>query len=66
MLRLNYKYPNNNVEFISDIIKYSDSLYSNYYWYITDLDIIANDRAVMRGVLSCFNDDVPKIQSNEY
>ena len=104
MLKLKYKYPNNNAEFISDIVKYIDSLYSNYYWYITDLNIIANDRedylnnkpmfservfnfqkqvddengvyiktdklleilfesrAIMRGVLSCFNDDIPKIK----
>lgn len=104
MLRLNYNYPNNNAEFISDIIKYIESLYSNYYMYITDLEIIVNDRedylynkpmfservfnfqkqvddengvyiktdklleilfesrAIMRGVFSCFNDDVPKIK----
>lgn len=102
MLRLSYSYPNNNVEFISNIIKYIDSIYNNYYWYITDLNIIANDRedylnnkpvfservfnfqkqvedekgvyiktdrlleilfesrAIMMGVLICFNDDVPK------
>lgn len=44
MIRLNYTYPNENAEFVSEIVKCVYEFNNQYGWHITDLDIIANDR----------------------
>ncbi|MGN0582086.1 MAG: hypothetical protein ACI4KB_05230 [Oscillospiraceae bacterium] len=44
MLKIHSCDPNNNAELISDIIKCIDCKFNDYYWHISDLEIIANDR----------------------